>query len=152
MRQTQCVVCGKAMTERRAGKKKYCSDVCRAFQWRTGQSATPCRYCGCPADTVDHVPPQSARPILVTHGLQPNYPFIEVDACRECNTLLGNRALWTVPKRKRFIRRALRLRYRRLLRLPAWSPEQLAELGHNMRSFVSAGLIAKAVLLDRLKW
>lgn len=152
MMQVQCVVCGKQIKESRSGRKKFCSDACRAFQWRTGKSATPCHYCGCPGGTIDHVPPQSARPIILKFGLEKQHPFVEVHACSECNSLLGNRALWKLSQRKKFIRRALRRRYKRLLNLPNWTPEQLNELGHTLKSYVQAGLLAKIILKERISW
>lgn len=88
----------------------------------------------------------------MTHDLQERFPFIEVDACRECNNLLNTRDLWTIAARKKFIRRILRIRYRRLLKLPDWTDEQLKELGRNLRSYIKASIIAKQVLLERLRF
>lgn len=80
------------------------------------------------------------------------YPFIEVDACSECNGLLGSRTLWTTAKRKRFIKLALRMRYKRFLRQPDWSEEEMDVLGTTLRTYVKMRGIARKVLLQRLAW
>lgn len=152
MKETLCLTCGKAFKEKRAGRKRFCSDSCRALHWRQGVSATPCYYCGCPAGTIDHIPPRSIRPFLIAEKLDNKYPFVEVDACQECNNLLGARTLWTAKKRKKFIKRALRLRYKKFIRQPDWSQEELKALGRSLRSYVEMMSIARKVLLQRLSW
>ena len=152
MKETLCLSCGKAFQEKRAGRKRFCSDSCRALSWRQGIIATPCYYCGCPAGTIDHIPPKSIRPFLTDEHLDKKYPFIEVDACHECNNLLGVRTIWTPIKRKRFIKLALRLRYKKFLRQPEWPQEELNTLGVTLRSYVERMIIARKVLLQRLTW
>lgn len=150
--QASCLFCGGRMPTSRTSRRKFCSDTCKLQHWKAGKSAQPCHYCGCPADSVDHVPPRAYRPAIIETGLQARYPFTEVYACRECNVLLGARALWTLPKRKKFIKRALRLRYRKLLRIPEWTDSQKDELGRNLRGMVEAGDMARRVLMSRLTW
>lgn len=152
MKESLCLTCGAAFKEKRVGRKRFCSDSCRASSWRLGVSATPCFYCGCPAGTTDHVPPRSVRPFLIVEKLDKKYPFIEVDACSECNALLGARAIWTTKKRKRFIKLALRMRYKKFLRQPSWSEDELNPLGRTLRSYVEMRAIARTVLVQRLQW
>lgn len=152
MLQISCVVCGKEIRVSRRGRKRFCSAACRSLQWRSGKVSDPCYYCGCPSTSIDHVPPQNSRREIFLQNLQSKYPFSEVRSCRECNSLLGARGLWTLPSRKKFIRRTLRLRYKKLLKMPDWEPEQLDELGETLRSQVQAGIIMKKILLARLRW
>jgi hypothetical protein len=147
-----CLVCGTPIKVSREGRKKFCSSSCRAIAWRSGLIVQPCFYCGVPADTIDHSPPRAARASILDAGLQKRYPFEEVDCCRECNGLLGYRGLWTLPLRKKFIRRILRWKYRRLLAQPIWTETQLSELGYSLRTFVEHRARQKEILLQRLKW
>jgi len=85
-----------------------------------------CYYCGAIAGTIDHVPPRSIRPTLIHLGLSKRIPFIEVSACHECNTMLSDHSIWTLHKRKDFIKKRLRRRYHRALASPDWSDSELA--------------------------
>lgn len=136
--------------------KVYCSNRCRYADWAEGlgerRDIRPCWYCGVPSDTIDHVPPQSVRPYLVDRKLDGRYPFIEVWCCRECNSLLGARAIWNVHRRKVYIKKALARRYRRILATPPWSDAELAELGRGLQPTVLLGLALQDRVRQRLKW
>ena len=117
-----CKRCGTAMRGR--ADKVYCSDRCRFADWAEGRGERrdirPCWYCGVPSDSIDHVPPQRIRDFLVERKIT-KYRFAEVWSCRECNSLLGARPIWDVHRRKRFIKQALRKKYRRYLAIPELS-------------------------------
>lgn len=142
-----CLHCAKKF-KARAGKK-YCSDKCRYEAWRV--TAHPCYYCGCPANTVDHVPPQSARPILMQHQVS-KWPFIEVNACLECNSALGAKAIWTLPERKAHIKKWLARRYSRVLKTPKWTPEEIDELGRGLHQFVKESQFLAELTRNRINW
>jgi hypothetical protein len=149
-----CKRCSKVIRGRR--DKIYCSDRCRFADWAeyrtTLPEAKPCRYCGLACDTIDHIPPQSVRPRLVELGIANRYPFIEVWCCRECNTLLGARALWTVETRKKFIKQALRKRYHRYLNAPEWTDREISHLSGTLQRYVLNREIIKAMVEKRLTW
>ncbi len=150
---SECKRCGARITGRR--DKIYCSDACRFADWREGKTsaeANLCIYCGLPADSLDHIPPQSVRPTLVKMGIASRFPFREVWACRECNSLLGYRELWTIELRKRFIKKALRKKYRRYLRIPHWDDREISELGYALQQHVLQGTVIREILEYRLKW
>jgi hypothetical protein len=111
-----------------------------------------CFYCGVVADTEDHVPPRTVRPILLAEGLADRYPFIEVPCCRECNSVLGARCVWTLPERKRFIKKALRRRYRKWLAVPDWSESEIGRLGPMLQRAVLHGLAMRDLTLERLRF
>lgn len=113
---------------------------------------TPCIYCGNIADSVDHVPPISARDGIMALRLTRPPRFIEVPSCRECNSALGNRALWTVTERKAWIKAWVRKRSRKYLVIPEWDKEDLGALGPNARMFVNAGLEKQRIVRQRLAW
>ena len=148
----KCFVCGKEVKQAGGREKRFCSPACRSAGWRMGKTANPCFYCGVPADTIDHVPPRSVRPFIVIEKLLHKYPFHEVTCCHECNVLLGDRALWSLPKRKKFIKRTLRIRYKRLLAAPAWTDEEKKPMGYSLKVIIEQKELMRRVLLERLSW
>lgn len=115
-------------------------------------SAAPCTYCGMPADSIDHIPPRAYREFIAAQGLQARYPFIEVMSCRECNSALGARALWTVPLRKQRIVAYLKRKYAKYLAIPDWTPAEAEEMGDGvLGSYIREGLIVRDVTRDRIK-
>lgn len=111
-----------------------------------------CVYCGLVGDSVDHVPPTSVRPTLLHLGLASQYPFQEVRACRECNVGLGARPLWTIGQRRAFIKTWLERRYRKYLKIPAWSDSELGQMDVILRDFVIHSLAVKAVIERRIRY
>lgn len=150
----RCKVCGHWFTGR--SDKIYCSASCRHTDWQDEKagkpSAQPCEYCGQPADSIDNVPPQSARQFIKDSGLASRFPFKEVWACRECNSILGARAIFTITARRKFIKKVLRIRYKKFLKIPEWRDTELTALGHTLRSTVLNGVIMKELVEARLAW
>lgn len=109
-----------------------------------------CAYCGELADSVDHVPPRSARSRLRASGYKGM--FFEVDACRECNSALTDLSLFTLSKRRARIASYLRRKYRKYLRAPDWTEAQRESLGDQglLRSGVDSGLRLRDVARRRL--
>lgn len=118
------------------------------MRWREGFE--PCSYCGVIANSIDHVPPISARERIVDLGLQSRYPFFEVPACRECNSTLGARGLWLLSERRAYIKKRLHQRYASILRIPDWSDNELAQMSKNMQGYVTNGLIVRDFIRQRL--
>jgi len=135
--------------------KVYCSDRCRYADWADGlgdrRDIRPCWYCGIPSDTIDHIPPIRIRDFLVERKIT-KYPFVELWACRECNGMLAARPIWDVHRRKAFIKKALRQKYRRYLATPAWTDAEIGRLGPGLQPYVLYGLAIQQQTEDRLKW
>jgi len=102
-----------------------------------------CAYCGMPADSVDHLVPQS---LVETARLSGNPDWVRdicrvriltVEACRQCNGVLGNRIFPTLEDRKRAVKRYLRRKYRRLLKAPPWEDDELEEMGLGLRGYIA---------------
>ena len=106
----------------------------------------PCYYCGVPATSIDHVIPQTLR------GRIPDWEDITVPACHECNSRLGDRVFNTLPARKRYIKERLGTKHAKLLRMPDWTEEELAEIGPTLQRHIRAGIAAKFLILARLAW
>jgi len=155
-----CKFCGKPVHKRRKWQE-FCNDLCRWRHWielhprtrlESKGNPDPCYYCGLPASTVDHVPPKVMRQRIEELGLKARYEYHEVKACHECNSALGARAILTLPERKRFMKAWLRRRYRRLLRIPAWSDSEIAQLGYTLRTSVLSHILASEVIKARIGW
>jgi hypothetical protein len=100
-----------------------------------------CFYCGLPANSIDHVVPQSVLYMLEdtghsTHGNR----VMKVPCCHECNCLLGASCQSTLTERKKSLKDKLRHRYRKYLDLPDWTDQELSELGDHLRKEIFASL------------
>lgn len=149
-----CLNCAKPIQQASKGRRKvFCSDSCRAESWRLGIEATPCFYCGDKAETTDHIPPRAYRKYIAEQpDLKMQYPEKEIKACKECNCLLGTRALWTVEVRKRYIKKALRKRYKKDLARKPLTPTDLEDVGFNLRQILQAGEARRLWVQARLLW
>ena len=100
-----------------------------------------CTYCGETADTYDHVAPVSS----VNGGRRASVRNRKlcVPACRECNSVLGNRGGDTVGDRAAYLVGRYLKRYRKSLAQPDWSEDEMAELGPNMRREVARAMAAR---------
>lgn len=109
-----------------------------------------CTYCGMPADTVDHLTPVSySRPRRP--GYTPSSCGPTVPCCRECNTLLGAVALFTVAERAAELSDRLESRYRKVLGAPVWNEEELVALGPSLEASIRAKQFLRLELLERLR-
>jgi len=124
----------------------------RRLRWQ-GEGLEPCYYCGLPADTIDHVVPQTLLDRLPELHCSPTLEADTVPACRECNTGLGPRFYNSLAERKEAAHDYLRRRYRKLIEMPDWSDAELADLadGH-LKNYVRASIALRAELLRRLRW
>ncbi len=159
MKVSQCKLCAKPF-KRASSKAEFCCDRCKWRYWadhhpRVGgkyNDLTPCIYCGLPATSIDHIPPQAERKRLVALNLIHRYQILEVDACRECNSALGARPLWTISERKKHVKEYLTRKYSRLLKIPHWPDDELADLGRTVASSVLASIIQSQVIKARIAW
>ena len=114
--------------------------------------ADPCAYCGVIANSVDHVPPRSQRDRLVALGLALQYDFFEVPACRECNSVLGARPLWTLRERRAYIKRMLKRRYADVLKIPDWTDSELAQMSPMMQTYILNGIEVREFIRQRVQY
>lgn len=108
-----------------------------------------CTYCGLPATERDHVIPWSYA------GRGPKRTFDEDDcvpACRECNALAGAKIFESLEEKADYIQFRLAERYKRLVKTPFWTEEQVTDLGPSLRRSVVVWKEAKDIVEKRLKW
>lgn len=108
-----------------------------------------CHYCGAPADTKDHI-----IPICYLRNGRPNGARSigeTVDCCRECNSLLGAKALFSIEERANEIAECLMRRYKKEIKAPIWTDEELNELKPTLRRQIKAKQYLRAEILERLR-
>lgn len=130
-----------------------------AREWLADYDVARCYYCGEPAGSVDHVVPQSmlemlrimgddaVSAILARHGRRMTVP-----CCMECNSVLGNKYFDTLEKRKNYLKRRMRQRYKKILRTPDWSDRELSQLGDRLQEYVITAIVRRDIILRRLRY
>ena len=118
-----------------------------------------CYYCGLPADSIDHVVPQSILEAAVMAGDMESYlgligwgRTLIVKSCRQCNSLLGASLQHTLAERKAELKARLKRKLARDLNIPDWTEVELEELGPRLRQVVTDGLERKHQAQARLRW
>jgi hypothetical protein len=118
----------------------------------------PCHYCGLPAQTVDHVIPQSlieqyklSDPAQMNELLGHNR-VLTVPACSECNKLASDSYQDTLAERTKVVKSKLRKRYKNLLRMPEWTDQEIADMGRSMQDYIRAGIVERRLIQQRLDW
>lgn len=112
-----------------------------------------CRYCGMPAETTDHCPPiPAAYAVGADVMIERGYPLLKVRACSECNTALSDRPLYSIAERVQYLIEVYAKRYKKLIRSPKWTVDELNELGDGyLGSYVIAHENAAAIACRRLE-
>jgi hypothetical protein len=66
--------------------------------------------------------------------------------------LAGSDVFDSLDEKRAAVHRKLEKRYRRLLTMPAWDDDELAELGGRLRETVEAAEHTRRIVLARLSW
>lgn len=120
---------------------------------RRGELGDPCVYCGIPSSGWDHIPPIVHIARMHDAGAEIEAVPRKVPACGECNSLLGSVLLTTIQARRHELKRRLREKYRRIVSMPEWDEDELAELStEDAREYIRAHLAAARYLKSRLGW
>lgn len=103
-----------------------------------------CIYCGNWSSCRDHLLP---RP-----WTGPDYrkQVPTVPSCQECNLILADRVIPTITERAEYIAAKLRIRYKKLLEMPAWSDKSLLELGPNLQASVRYAEHKRRYVINRI--
>lgn len=112
-----------------------------------GAVAGICIYCGALAETKDHVPPLSAVSSL---GADYFEELLVVPACNECNSTLGDKWLCEIEDRREFLLNNYKEKYKKILKSPSWSDEELASVGESLRSAIKGQEYFRRHLAERL--
>jgi hypothetical protein len=92
-----------------------------------------CTYCGAwDGNNRDHIVPVSYN----YNGRKASTYRNTVPCCQECNVLLSNRLYFSLPSRAAYLLGTYERRYKKLLKQPDWSDEEIEELGPSMRTSI----------------
>jgi hypothetical protein len=72
-----------------------------------------------------------------------------IPACSECNGILSSSYIKRLSDRKKYLLKAYRKKYKKLMESPCWTETELNELSYELRSAIETSEIRKAVMLDR---
>lgn len=109
-----------------------------------------CTYCGMPADTVDHIIPIAYNYTKRRRHSAGNSGE-RVPCCRECNNLLGAKALFSIRERAQEVAECLDRRYSKELNAPAWSEDELIDLGATLRRQITARQFKRLEVIERIR-
>lgn len=105
-----------------------------------------CIYCGLPAEHLDHIPPIShINSIDLDDYHRKGNRLWKVCSCGECNAALGNRRLYTIADRKRFLLTKYKQRYRKYYNAVHWDEDELKEMSKQFRKEIEQ-------LMKKKKW
>lgn len=123
----------------------------RKFSW-----FNRCVYCGGPFECLDHVFPVcvSSRLDLKCERVRKHLAggLVIVPSCQECNTLAADMPFVSVLEKRRWIKAALKKKYKGLLAMVVWDADDLDSLGHSLRSSVVSNMHKGYLLRLRLAW
>jgi len=123
----------------------------RTMVW-DGAGIIPCYYCGRPATCDEHVVPR-VLVYMLPPGERPDFGVDTVPACKECNTGLAASVQDSLAARKAAAKQWLCRRYKKLLDMPAWSEDEIAELDDGwLRDYVCRSVVARAEVRRMLAW
>lgn len=136
-----CAWCGNGIPDGKRLDAIYCSSRCKA----SANRALPCEYCGLPSDGSDVI-----EPATLLAGREAK--LVTVPCCRECRELgAGVRANSSVEKRA-FVRARLEGRYAKVLELPAFSREEVEDLGVGLRALAHGTQQLAEIAAARVSW
>lgn len=106
-----------------------------------------CVYCGDPATCLDHF-----VPISKVYHENSDYGLFLLPACTECNCMASAGLFETVADKQRDIKGKIKHQYRRLLKMPNWTEQEIGEMGCVMQLKIRADLTKKEWIKSRLSW
>lgn len=112
-----------------------------------------CVYCGVYGDSVDHFIPWSYNGTGRRKGRdfrkdQKNLVY----ACRECNCIAGNKVFERLDDKREYIQNRLRIKYKRIINLPYWSPSEIKELDYTLRAGLEIKLLSRKWVMNRINY
>lgn len=108
-----------------------------------------CFYCGEYPDSRDHIIPWSYLAVSETSGSKPGP---RVYACLDCNFRLRDKFFSLMRDRFYAVAESLRRRFQKELRLPDWSPEEIASKGYSLRTLIVSRQNLRKLVERRLDW
>jgi len=111
-----------------------------------------CVYCGSDAQVRDHVIPVSFLGSIRSYD---NSQYWIVDSCEICNSLAGNKIFLNIPNKAKFIKKRYLSKFKKVLRTPEWSEEEMGEMGemgYKLKKMIFSSMVAKRVILTKINY
>lgn len=108
-----------------------------------------CAYCGETPEHTDHTVPQHFRNLH--RRAFARQVFYVVASCAECNMFASSKLDSTFYMRKQRIAVAFAKRYRDLLAMPTWTPEEVGGLGRGLNDYLSASVVQQRIARRRYR-
>lgn len=110
-----------------------------------------CVYCGACSTCTDHFIPLSYTNRMLNTGIK-SKKLVKLPSCISCNSIAGSEVFSTLGKKRRYIQRRLRQKYKKLLKTPCWEEKEFAEISDNLAAKIRSDLIQRKELLRRISW
>lgn len=96
-----------------------------------------CFYCGCDSSSSrDHVVPVSYQ------SESRDYKKGDIVlCCKECNSLLGNKPIFTVEERADYLSRRIYQKYKKHIESPSWSDEELLDMSPEFQKSIKSTMM-----------
>ena len=106
-----------------------------------------CFYCGDNSSMItrDHVIPISYQSVTRSYN-----PRDTVPCCAQCNSLLGNKPLFTVEDRAAYLADRLARKYSRAMTSGAFTQTEIDDFGDRLKSMVVANINLKSFVISRI--
>jgi hypothetical protein len=110
-----------------------------------------CPYCGDHATIFDHVPSLRTVDEFTPETLRKlNVPLLLIRACRDCNSILGDKPVITMLERTEYIEHKLQTRYEKKSNL--WSESDIEEMSPMFQTTIRARQLLLKDLLARIRY
>lgn len=100
-----------------------------------------CVYCGDWYQCRDHIIPVSYAQTYRNYREKDTAP-----CCNLCNNLAGDSAHFTIQSKARYLHERYNKKFKKVLRLPVWTPSELKELDYGLRAYVVQRQHLKALI------
>lgn len=106
-----------------------------------------CVYCGNTTDiTRDHVIPVSWESEKRSYKKGDT-----IKSCRECNSHLGDKLIFSVPDRAAYLLSTYSKKYSKLLKTEDYTDEELSEMDFNLKSMIRSNMNQKEFVKTRMQ-
>lgn len=111
-----------------------------------------CTYCGAwDGNNRDHVVPVAYNRNVNRRVANKVSYRNTVPCCEECNVLLSSRLYFSIPSRATYLLGTYERRYKKLLKQPDWTADELDELGPSIRTAIEQSMKDKTEVRRQLE-
>ena len=120
-------------------------DFCCMVLYMTKERDDCCVYCGDWYQCRDHFIPVSYSSVIRRYR-----PGDTVKSCNRCNSWLSDKIFPSMEDRSEFLLGRYQKAYAKLLRMPDWSEEEIAELDYTLAALIKSKQYARLIVRAKL--